>query len=96
LALNDDQLTLGDGGWMKLDVDSFSVDLIEFEKKKILVRTDQVDTTKGKNVIISDELRNKRIKPRSPEVGVWKENTHRVTPQRVRPTSSMLIDKYVR
>jgi hypothetical protein len=36
------------------------------------------------------------IKLRSPEAGIWKENTPRKPGQRVKPTSSMLMDKYVR
>jgi hypothetical protein len=95
-ALNDGRLTLGDGGKMKLDVDLFPVNTIGFGEKKILVRTDQAETTKGKNVVVSDELRNQMVKPRSPEVGVWKENVRRKPAQKISPDSSMLIDKYVR
>jgi hypothetical protein len=36
------------------------------------------------------------IKPKSPELGVWKLNQRRRTRQRVRPTSDMLLEKYVR
>jgi hypothetical protein len=32
------------------------------------------ETSKGKNMVISGELRNRLIKPHNPEVGVWKEN----------------------
>jgi hypothetical protein len=46
--------------------------------------------------VVSDEHRSKIIKPRNPEVGVWKENTPRRSDHRVEPTSSMLMDKYVR
>jgi hypothetical protein len=62
-SLNDNQLTLGDGGKMKLDVDLFPVDMIEYGEKKILVQTDQARTTEGKNMIVLNELRNKMIKP---------------------------------
>jgi hypothetical protein len=61
---------------MKLDV----------EEKKVLVQTDQVESTKGKNVIVSDELHNRMIKPRSPQVGVWKENVARRSTRKIRPT----------
>jgi hypothetical protein len=57
--INDGRLTLGDGGKMELDTNSFPVNVIEFEQKKMLVRTNQATTTKGKNVVISDDLRNK-------------------------------------
>jgi hypothetical protein len=35
---------------MKLDTDPFPINMIEFEQKKVLVRTYQAETTKGKNV----------------------------------------------
>jgi hypothetical protein len=54
--INDGRLTLDDGGKMKLDSDPFPVSMVELMDKKVLVRTDQVETTKGKNVVISDEL----------------------------------------
>jgi hypothetical protein len=69
-ALNDGQLTLSEGGKMKLDVDPFPVNMLELGQKKILVRTDQASTTKGKNVIISDDLKNRMLKPKSPKAGV--------------------------
>jgi hypothetical protein len=72
-AINDDRLTLGDGGKMKLDMDLFPVVMVELEQKEILVRTDQAETTKGRNVVVSDNLRNWMIKPHNPEVGMWKE-----------------------
>jgi hypothetical protein len=81
---------------MRLDVDPFPVNTDGYEERKILVQIDQADTTRGKNVIVSNELWNRMIKPRSPNAGVWKENTSRKPNRRVRPTLSMLIDKYVR
>jgi hypothetical protein len=73
-AINDGWLTLGDRGRMKLDVDLFPVNMIVLEGKKILVKTEQAETTRGKNVIVSDELSQRMVKPRNPEVVVWKEN----------------------
>jgi hypothetical protein len=29
---------------------------------------------KGKNVLVSDDLRPQMLKPKNPEAGVWKEN----------------------
>jgi hypothetical protein len=57
-VINDGRLTLDDGGKMKLDMNTFPIGMVELMDKKILVRTDQAETTKGKNVVISDELRN--------------------------------------
>jgi hypothetical protein len=81
---------------MKLDVDPFPVHMIDLEEKKILVRSDQASTTKGEYVIVSDELRNRMIVPHNPKASVWKKNTCRVYARCVKPTSSMLIDKYAR
>jgi hypothetical protein len=39
---------------MKLDIDLFPVNTVGFEEMKILVRSDQASTTRGKNVIVSD------------------------------------------
>jgi hypothetical protein len=95
-VINDVRLTLGDGGKMKLDTNLLPLSMVELEHKKILVRTDQAETTKGKNVVISNDLRNRMIKPHNPEIGVWKENVQRKLVKRVKPTSAMLIEKYQR
>jgi hypothetical protein len=59
---------------MKLDTNPFPISMVKLEHKKILVHTDQAETTKGKNVVIFDNLRNRLIRPHNPEIGVWKEN----------------------
>jgi hypothetical protein len=59
---------------MKLDMDMFPIGMVEIMDKKVLVCTDQAETTKGKNVVVSDQLRNRMIKLHNPEIGVWKEN----------------------
>jgi hypothetical protein len=79
---------------MKLDTDPFPVGMVELEQKKILVRTDQAETTKGRNVIVSDDLCNQMIRPHNPEVGMWKENVQRKPARKVKPTLAMLIKKY--
>lgn len=94
--MNDDHLMLGDGGKMKLDTDPFPMNMVRLGQKKILVCSNQANSTRGKNVIVFDELRNWMVKPRSPVVGVWKENYARRMAQRVKPASRMLIDKYIR
>jgi hypothetical protein len=65
---------------------------VTLEHKKILVRTDQAKTTKGKNV--SDDLHNRMIRPQNPEIGVWKENVQRKPAKRVKLMSAMQIEKY--
>jgi hypothetical protein len=89
-------LTLGDGGKMKLDTDPFPIDMVELEPKKILVHTDQAETTKGRNVVVSNDLHNRMIKPHNPEVGMRKENMQRKPTRKEKPTSVMLIKKYQR
>jgi hypothetical protein len=93
-VINDGRLTLGDGGKMKLNTDPFPIGMVELEHKKILVCTDQAEMTNGKNVVISDDLHHRMIKPHNPEIGVWKENMQRKPAKRVKPTSAMLIEKY--
>jgi hypothetical protein len=81
---------------MKLDTDPFPVGMVELMDKKVLVRTDQVETTKVKNVVISDEQRNRMIQPHTPEIVVWKENVLWKPAKRVKTTSAMLIENYQR
>jgi hypothetical protein len=81
---------------MKVDIDPFPVGMVEIEHKKILVHTDQAEMTKGKNVVVSNDLRNRMIKPHNPKIGMWKENLQRQPDKRVKPTSAMLIEKYQR
>jgi hypothetical protein len=95
-AINDNRLTLGDGCKMKLDTDPFPVGMVELMDKKFLVHTDQAEMTKGKNVVISDELCNRMIKPHNLKIGMWKENVLRKPAKRVKPTSAILIEKYQR
>jgi hypothetical protein len=80
---------------MKLDVNPFPVTMINFEKR-VLVRIDQAETTKGKNVVVSGQLRVRMMKLRNTEVGIWKENMPRKSHQNWKPTSSFLMEKYVR
>jgi hypothetical protein len=95
-VINDGRLILGDGGKMKLNMDPFPIGMVELMDKKVLVRTDQAETTKDKNVLISDELRNWMIKPHNTENGVWKGNMLRNPAKRVKPTLATLIEKYQR
>jgi hypothetical protein len=43
---------------MKLDMDMFPVSMVELEQKKILVCIDQAETTKGRNVVLSNDICN--------------------------------------
>jgi hypothetical protein len=79
---------------MKLNIDLFPIGMVELMDKKVLVCTDQAETTKGKNMVISNELRNRMIKPHNLEIGVWKENMLQKPAKRVKLITAMLIEKY--
>jgi hypothetical protein len=79
---------------VKLDTDPFPVGMVKLIDKKVLVCPDQAETPKGKNVVVSDELRNRMIKPHNPKIGVWKENVLQKLAKRVKPMSAMLIEKF--
>jgi hypothetical protein len=81
---------------MKLDMDPFPVGMVEHEYKKILVCTDQAEMTKNKNVVVSDDLRSRMIKPHNLKIGMWKENVQWKPAKRIKPTSAMWIKKYQR
>lgn len=82
---------------MKLDHDPFPVNTVEFENKKVLIRPEQAESTKGKEVVIG-EPRPKMIVPKGSEVGVWKENKSKAssskTPKKPKVTFDMLLNKY--
>jgi hypothetical protein len=79
---------------MKLDTYPFPIGMVELMDRKVLARTYQAETTKGKKVVIYDEPHNQMIKPHNPEIGVWKVNVMRKLTRRVKPTLAMLIKKY--
>jgi hypothetical protein len=81
---------------MKLDVDPFPVDMINFEEKRVLVRTNQAATTEGRRVVVSDELRQRLLKPKNLEPGMWKDNVMRKSHGKWRPNSKFLMEKYTR
>jgi hypothetical protein len=43
---------------------------INFDEKKILVRSDQAESTRAKNVVVSDQLRMRMMKLKNPETWV--------------------------
>jgi hypothetical protein len=79
---------------MKLDTDPFPISMVELMDKKVLVRTDQAEMTKGKNLVISDELHNRMIKPHNLEISAWKVNMLQKPAMRIKPMLAMLTEKY--
>jgi hypothetical protein len=58
---------------MKLYKDPFStnMNMIELDRKKVLVRPSQAELTKGKEVVIGEERSPRMIKPKSLKDGQW-------------------------
>jgi hypothetical protein len=65
-----------DGDKLKLGQKPFSVNVIDFENKKVLVRAHLRESTKGKKTVIaSDEYRAKIVEFESTRVNLWKKNS---------------------
>jgi hypothetical protein len=81
---------------MKLDKDPFptNMNMVKLERKKVLVRPSQVVTTKGKEVIISEELPLWMIKPKSPKDGQWQKNEGAKLQCGPRATFDIFMAKY--
>jgi hypothetical protein len=58
---------------MKLYKDPFStnMNMVELDRKKVLVRPSQAELTKGKEVVIGEERSPRMIKPKSLKDGQW-------------------------
>jgi translation initiation factor IF-1 len=83
---------------MKLDKNPFSVNMnmVKLEGKRVLVHPSQVETTKGKEVIIGEERPSRLIKPKSPKDGQWEKNGGGGAPQRhPNATFDILMAKYM-
>jgi hypothetical protein len=81
---------------MKLNKDPFlaNMNMVELEGKKVLVQPSQVETTKGKEVVIGEERPLRMIKPKSPKDGQWQKN-ERGKPQRhPKATFNIILVKY--
>ena len=64
-AINDGRLTFTDGDKMKLDTDPFPINVIELEGKKMLIRSDQTESAKEKN-IVDDDAPPRMIESKNP------------------------------
>jgi hypothetical protein len=76
-------------------VQLYSPNIIDFDNKKILIRSDQTESTIGKNVVIDKNVAPRMIKPKNPEVGVRKvdERKRKLAPG-PKQTVKQLLDKY--
>jgi hypothetical protein len=68
--------------------------MIEFENKKMLIRSDQTESARGKNIVIDDSAPPRIIRPKNAEVGLQKvDERKRKSDPRPKPTVK-LLDKY--
>jgi hypothetical protein len=79
-AIEDGRLTFTESSKMKLDTDPFPINVIDFENKKVLIRSDQTESARGKNVVVDNNAPPRTIKPKNPVVGVWKVNATKRQP----------------
>jgi hypothetical protein len=70
-----------------------SPNVIDFDNKKILIRSDQTESTNGKNVVIDINAAPRMIKPKNTEVEVWKVKEKNNQVPKPKPTVSMLLKK---
>ena len=92
-AINEGRLAFTEGSKMKLDSDPFPINVVELESKKMLIRSDHTESAREKN-IVDNSAPPRMIKPKNPEIGVWKVNGGRRQAPRPKPTVSMLLEKY--
>jgi hypothetical protein len=50
------------------------MNMVKLNGKKVLVRPSQVESTKGKEVVIGEERPPRIIKSKSPQDGQWQKN----------------------
>jgi hypothetical protein len=72
-----------------------SPNMIDFDKKKMLIRSDQTGSARGKNIVIDKNAAPRMIKQKNTEVGVQKvDERKRKSSPRPKPTVKQLLDKY--
>jgi hypothetical protein len=81
---------------MKLNKDPFSVNMnmVELDRKKVLVQPSQVESTKGEEVIIGEERPLRTIKLKSSKDGQWQKNEGSKPQRRPKATFDFLMAKY--
>jgi hypothetical protein len=72
-----------------------SPNVIDFDNKKILIRSDHTESTKGKNVVIDINFAPRMIKLKNLELGVQKVNERKSkSAKKSKPIVKQLLDKY--
>jgi hypothetical protein len=74
----------------------YSPSMIDFDNKKILIRSDQTEFTKGKNIVTDNNAAPRMIKSKKLEIGQQKvsERKRKLAPK-LNPTVKQLLDKYI-
>jgi hypothetical protein len=81
---------------MKFDKGPFPVNMnmVNLVGKKVLVRSSQAESTKGKDIVIGEEQPPKMIKPKSPKDDQWQKNDGDKPQQCSKATFNILMAKY--
>jgi hypothetical protein len=81
---------------MKLDKDPFStkMNMVELNRKNVLIWLSQAMSTKGKDVNIGEERPSRMIKPKSLKGGQWQKNEGGKLQQCPKTTFDILVTKY--
>jgi hypothetical protein len=74
--------------------DTFPTNVIDFQNKKMLIRSDHTVFARGKNIVVDANALPRMIKPKHPAVGEWKINGGKTQAQSIKPTVNMLLEKY--
>jgi hypothetical protein len=69
------------------------MNMVELEGKKVLVWPHQVESTKGKEVVIGEEQLPRMIKLKSPKDGQWQKNKRSKPRQRPKASFDILMAK---
>jgi hypothetical protein len=81
---------------MKLDKDPFlaNMNTVELVGKKVMVRSSQAESIKGKEVVIGEERRLRMIKPKNRRIGRWMKNEWSKPQSHPKATFNILMAKY--
>jgi hypothetical protein len=74
-----------------------NMNIVELDGKKVLLRTSQAESTKGKEVVIGEERPLRMNKPKSLNDGQWQKNEGRgggKSQKSLKATFDILIAKY--
>jgi hypothetical protein len=72
-----------------------SPNVIDFDNKKILIRSDQTESTNGKNVVIDTNAAPRMVKSKNSDVGVQKVNERKgKSAPKLKLTVKQLLNKY--